>query len=201
MPHLPRQFRARPFALKSRDCFPDRPTRNPADMNDYTLALRRERRLLMLLGWVCIALLAGALYLQYVKNEDPCPLCIIQRYFFAAIGIFAFVAAGMRNWRGIWVLELLIAIAAAGGVGTAARHLSIQLNPGFSCGFDTLQPIVDSLPPAQWFPGMFKVAGLCETVYPPILGILLPGWALIGFAAILLPVVASLWRHRRKLAG
>jgi len=48
---------------------------------------------------------------------------------------------------------------------------------------------------------MFKVAGLCETVYPPILGILLPGWALIGFAAILIAVVASLWRHRRKLAG
>lgn len=102
-------------------------------MNDYTLALRRERRLLMLLGWVCIALLAGALYLQYVKNEDPCPLCIIQRYFFCAIGIFAFLAAGIRNWRGVWVLELLIAIAAAGGVGTAARHLSIQMNPGFSC--------------------------------------------------------------------
>ena len=168
-------------------------------MNDYTLALRRERRLLMLLGWVCIALLAGALYLQYVKNEDPCPLCIIQRYFFCAIGIFAFLAAGIRNWRGVWVLELLIAIAAAGGVGTAARHLTIQMNPGFSCGFDTLQPIVDSLPPAQWFPGMFKVAGLCETVYPPIFGILLPGWALIAFAVILIAVVASLWRHRRKL--
>lgn len=170
-------------------------------MNNSTLALRRERRLLILLGLVCIGLLAGALYLQYVKNEDPCPLCIIQRYFFALIGIFAFLAAGMQNWRGVRVLEALIAISAVAGAGTAARHLAIQMNPGFSCGFDTLQPIVDSLPPAQWFPGLFKVAGLCETVYPPILGILLPGWALIGFVAILIPVAASLWRRRRKLAA
>jgi protein dithiol:quinone oxidoreductase len=170
-------------------------------MNDLTLSLRRERRLLILLGLTCIVLLAGALYLQYVKNEDPCPLCIIQRYFFALIGIFAFLAAGMQRWRGIVLLETLIAISAAAGVGTAARHLSIQLNPGFSCGFDTLQPIVDSLPPAQWFPGMFKVAGLCETVYPPILGILLPGWALIAFVAILIPVAASVWRHRKQFAG
>ena len=43
-------------------------------MNHSTLALRRERRLLILTGLVCIGLLAGALYLQYVKNEDPCPL-------------------------------------------------------------------------------------------------------------------------------
>lgn len=71
-------------------------------MNHSTLALRRERRLLILTGLVCIGLLAGALYLQYVKNEDPCPLCIIQRYFFALIGIFAFLAAGMQNWRGVW---------------------------------------------------------------------------------------------------
>lgn len=101
-------------------------------MNHSTLALRRERRLLILTGLVCIGLLAGALYLQYVKNEDPCPLCIIQRYFFALIGIFAFLAAGMQNWRGVWLLELLIAISAAAGAGTAARHLSIQMNPGFS---------------------------------------------------------------------
>jgi disulfide bond formation protein DsbB len=170
-------------------------------MNDFTLSLRRERRLLMLLGFACIALLAGALYLQYGMGEDPCPLCILQRYFFALIGIFAFLAAGMGSWRGIVLLETLVVIAAAAGAGTAARHLTIQLNPGFSCGFDTLQPIVDSLPPAQWFPGMFKVAGLCETAYPPIFGILLPGWALIGFVVILIAVASSVWRHRKKLVA
>ncbi|WP_176055673.1 disulfide bond formation protein B, partial [Paraburkholderia caribensis] len=76
----------------------------------------------------------------------------------------------------------------------------IQLHPGFSCGFDTLQPIVDSLPPAHWLPSVFKVAGLCETAYPPILGILLPGWAAIGFVVIFLAVAGSLVRNRRRIA-
>ncbi|AOK29121.1 MULTISPECIES: disulfide bond formation protein B [Burkholderia] len=168
-------------------------------MNDLALPLRRERKRLVLLGLVCIALLAGALYLQYVKHEDPCPLCIVQRYFFVLIAVFAFLGAAMKSGTGVAALELLIVLSAAAGVGTAARHLYVQLNPGFSCGFDALQPIVDSLPPAHWLPGVFKVAGLCETVYPPIFGILLPGWALIGFALILVLVAASLLRHRARL--
>jgi disulfide bond formation protein DsbB len=169
-------------------------------MNDNTTLLRRERLLLVLLGLVCLGLLAGALYMQFVKREDPCPLCIIQRYFFALVAIFAFLGAMMKGWRGIAVLETLIAITAAAGIASAVRHVYIQLNPGFSCGFDKLQPIVDSLPPAHWLPAVFKVSGMCETVYPPIFGILLPGWALIAFVAIFVPVVASLWRNRARRA-
>ncbi len=166
-------------------------------MNDKA-SLRRERNLLVLLGFVCLGLVGGALYLQYAKHEDPCPLCIIQRYLFLLVALFAFVGAARQSWRGIAVFEGLIAITAAAGIAGAARHLYIQLNPGFSCGFDALQPVVDSLPPAHWLPSVFKVAGLCETVYPPILGILLPGWALIAFVLIFVPVVASLWRRRER---
>jgi protein dithiol:quinone oxidoreductase len=166
-------------------------------MND-SHSLRRERRLLVLLGLACLGLVGGALYLQFAKGEDPCPLCIIQRYFFLLIAVFAFAGAARRGWRGMAVFETLIAVTAAAGIGTASRHVFIQLNPGFSCGFDALQPIVDSLPPARWLPSVFKVAGLCETVYPPILGIRLPGWALIGFVLTFLSVVASLWGRRAR---
>ncbi|RKP50692.1 disulfide bond formation protein B [Trinickia fusca] len=163
-----------------------------------SLLLRRERRLLILLGLVCLGLIAGALYLQFVKHEDPCPLCIIQRYFFLLIALFAFAGATRKGWGAVTTFEALIAIVAAAGIGTAAKHLFIQLNPGFSCGFDALQPVVDSLPPAHWLPSVFKVAGLCETVYPPILGVLLPGWALIAFVLMFVPVAARLWRRRGR---
>ncbi|CAB3710421.1 disulfide bond formation protein B [Trinickia soli] len=166
-------------------------------MNDSS-SLRRERGLLALLGFVCLALVGGALYLQYAKHEDPCPLCIIQRYLFLLIALFAFLGAGRKGWGGIALFETLIAITAATGIAGAARHLYIQLNPGFSCGFDALQPVVDSLPPAHWLPSVFKVAGLCETVYPPILGILLPGWALIAFVLIFGAVVVSSYRRRAR---
>jgi protein dithiol:quinone oxidoreductase len=83
---------------------------------------------------------------------------------------------------------------------TAVRHVYVQANPGFSCGFDALQPIVDSLPPAHWLPGVFKVAGLCETAYPPILGLTLPMWALVGFVLAFVPLALSLVRNRRRIA-
>jgi disulfide bond formation protein DsbB len=149
-------------------------------LNHFTMhqddrVMRRERRLLVLLGFVSLGLVGGALYLQFFHGEDPCPLCIIQRYFF-----------------------VLVAISALGGAATAARHVYVQSHPGFSCGFDALQPIVDGLPPASWLPQVFKVAGLCETPYPPILGLSLPQWSLIAFVLIFVLVAASV-RLKRKL--
>lgn len=159
---------------------------------------RRERTLLLLLGLICAGLLGGALYLQYALNEDPCPLCIIQRYAFVTIGLLAFVGTGLSGRVALSAVEALIALIALAGAGTAAHHLNIQLHPSFSCGFDTLQPLVDSLPPAQWLPSVFKVAGLCETIYPPIFGILLPGWALIAFVLIAASVFIHLVRGKRN---
>ncbi|MEC4511724.1 disulfide bond formation protein B, partial [Klebsiella pneumoniae] len=81
-------------------------------MNYNDALLRRERSLLVLLGFICLALVGGALWLQYFKNEDPCPLCIIQRYFFLLIAVFAFLGARFRSWGGVRVLEALAALSA-----------------------------------------------------------------------------------------
>ncbi|WP_153099661.1 disulfide bond formation protein B [Paraburkholderia hayleyella] len=167
-------------------------------MNYPSATLRHERLMLVLLGLVCLGLVAGALYFQHVRHEDPCPLCILQRYFFLLIALFAFLGARFHSWTGVRVLEAMAALAAAGGIVTAARHMYVQANPGFSCGFDALQPIIDSLPPATWLPSVFKVGGLCETLYPPVLGISLPGWSLIAFVLAFIPLVLSLWRHRNR---
>ena len=151
-----------------------------------------------LLAFVCLALVGGALYLQFYQGEDPCPLCIIQRYFFVLIADVRVSRRRAARLARRAVLEVLVALSALGGIVAAARHVYIQAHPGFSCGFDTLQPIVDSLPPARWLPQVFKVAGLCETPYPPILGLSLPQWSLVAFVIIFLAVVASL-RSKRRL--
>ena len=169
-------------------------------MNNDNAMLRRERSLLVLLGLICVGLVAGALYLQYGLHEDPCPLCIIQRYFFLLIAIFAFLGARFNSWRGVRLLETLAALSALAGIVTAARHVFVQANPGFSCGFDALQPVVDSLPPAQWLPGVFKVAGLCETAYPPILGLSLPSWSLVAFALAFVSLASGLVKNCRRSA-
>lgn len=165
-------------------------------MNIDNVKLRRERGLLVLLGFICLALVGGALYLQFVEHEDPCPLCIIQRYFYLLIAVFAFLGARMRGWTGVRLLEFLALLSALGGLVTAARHVYVQSHPNFSCGFDALQPIVDGLPPAQWLPSVFKVAGLCETPYPPILGLSLPMWSLVGFVVAFVAILLGLVRNR-----
>ena len=72
-------------------------------LNHFTMhhderGIRRERRLLVLLAVISLGLVGGALYLQFVKGEDPCPLCIIQRYFFVLIAVFALLGASFRGW-------------------------------------------------------------------------------------------------------
>lgn len=168
-------------------------------MNDDTGLLRRERTLLYLLALMCLALLAGALYFQYVEKQAPCPLCILQRYAYVLIVIAALFGAQTASWRRVRVFEGLVALCALGGLVAAVRLVWVQAFPGFNCGFDTLQPIVDRLPPAHWLPGVFKVQGLCETTYPPILGLSMPTWGLLTYLCMLVAVGASLWRNRRRI--
>ncbi len=163
--------------------------------------LARERRRLLLLALVCIGLLCGALYLQIFKGEDPCPLCIIQRYGYLLIALFALMGSTSSGWRSIAISETLVLISAVGGLIASARHVWVQAHPSFSCGFDKLQPIVDGLPPAHWLPKVFQVSGLCETPYPPLLGLTLPQWSLVGFVIITLAVARSMSARKRVLAA
>lgn len=167
-------------------------------MSDNTIYLRREKQFLVLLGIVCLALIGGALYMQVVLGEAPCPLCILQRYALLFIAIFAFIGAAMRGRVGISVCEVLVIFSAVGGIFAAGRHVYIQTHPTESCGIDVLQPIVDGLPLAKMFPLGFQVGGFCETPYPPVLGLSLAQWALIAFVLTVILVPAGIIRNRRK---
>jgi disulfide bond formation protein DsbB len=167
-------------------------------MSDNMFYLRREKQALALLGIVCLALIGGALYMQVVLGEAPCPLCILQRYALLFIAIFAFIGAAMRGRVGITVCEVLVMLSAVGGVVAAGRHVYIQSHPTESCGIDVLQPIVDGLPLASMFPLGFQVAGFCETPYPPVLGLSLAQWALIAFVLTVILVPIGIIRNRLK---
>ena len=134
-------------------------------------------------------------------DEDPCPLCIIQRYFFVLIAIFAFLGARFSSWRGVRLLETLVGVVGARRASSRRRGTcTCRRNPGFSCGFDALQPIVDSLPPAHWLPQVFKVAGLCETALSAdsrsVAAAVVAGRVRAG----VLPLALSLVRNRRRIA-
>ncbi|MFF7707136.1 disulfide bond formation protein B [Pseudomonas sp. NPDC007930] len=167
-------------------------------MTELKQRLARERRFLVLLGVICLALIGGALYLQVALGEMPCPLCILQRYALLFIALFAFLAAAMPGKRSMTFFEALVVLSAVGGIVAAGNHAWVLAHPTESCGADLLMPIVDSLPPARWLPDVFEVRGFCVTPYPPLLGLSLPQWALVAFVLTLVLVPLGVIHNRRR---
>jgi protein dithiol:quinone oxidoreductase len=133
----------------------------------------------------CAGLISLALYLQEQEGLDPCPMCILQRYAFVALGIVALVAAihGPQRLALKFYGGLLAFIAIAGG-GVAIRHSWIQHFPPKveSCGAD-LEFLVSSFPLSKALPKIFQGTGSCATVDWTLLGLSIPEWALVWFAA------------------
>lgn len=154
-----------------------------------------SKSLLLAIAALCIALLGGALYLQYVKDMQPCPLCVIQRYAFVAIAVICLVFAILPR-----VLSrlgaALASLAALAGAGSAGWHLWIKAHPGTSCGIDPLETALNALPSAKWLGFLFNADGLCAATYPPILGLSIPQWSLTWFL-ILAFVLGSAALQRR----
>jgi disulfide bond formation protein DsbB len=167
-------------------------------MSDLNLQLNREKRFLVLLGIICLALIGGALYMQIVLDEMPCPLCILQRYALLFIAIFAFLGAAMPGKRSMTLFEGLVVLSAIGGIVAAGNHAYVLANPTVSCGVDVLQPFVDGLPLANALPLIFQVGGFCSTPYPPILGLSLAQWALVAFVLTAVLVPFGIYRNRRR---
>jgi disulfide bond formation protein DsbB len=144
-----------------------------------------SRPFLLAIALACIAMLAVGLYLQLQLEMLPCPLCILQRYAFAAVALCALlsvlVPAHMMS-----VGAGLTSVAALAGAGVAARHLWVKANPSVSCGIDPLETSLNEIITARWFPTLFQADGLCTTEYAPILGLSIPAWALFWFVVFAL---------------
>ena len=143
------------------------------------------RRWLNLGGFlVCSGLLAFAYFLQYFRDLEPCPLCILQRVAFFSLGVVFLVAAIHNPGRtGSRVYGLLITLAGLGGIITAVRHLWLQnLPPGNvpDCG-PGLEYMLEVFPLTETLRMVFTGAGECAEVSWSLLGISVPGWALICF--------------------
>src|SRR5271163_2820729 len=92
---------------------------------------RPSTRELALAGFlVCMGLVSFALYLQYVEHVEPCPLCMLQRVTFVALGLAFLAAAIPRNNRLVIRFSALAGLALAiTGIGLATRHVWLQWNP------------------------------------------------------------------------
>ncbi len=152
----------------------------------------KSRYLFLAILLITTGLIGFALYLQYVKYITPCPLCMLQRVVFIAIGMVALIAyihnpriKGMRNY-GITSLMLCCL-----GIGLAARHIWLEsLPPGLApaCG-PSLEIMLQYLPLFDALKAAVIGSGDCAKVSWEFLHISIAAWSFISFAGLLLIIM------------
>ena len=137
-----------------------------------------------------LGLLGEALVLQHLLGQAPCPLCILQRVAFFLFGLIALAAAvhGPRR-RGAAIYAGGLALASLAGMGVAIWHVWTLHHPKFGCGIDVMEQFVNNLPTAKLLPFIFYSSGDCAARLDPILGLMVPEWALAWFALLFLAAV------------
>jgi disulfide bond formation protein DsbB len=151
------------------------------------------RSLLLSIALGAFGLIGVALYLQHGLDMLPCPLCVIQRYLFIAIGVAALIGAYTNPKAGAGAGLL----AALGGLYTAGKHLYVLANPGLSCGIDPVETFLNKIPTATYLPFLFKADGLCEDALAPWFGLSIPQWSFLWFGLFALALGWLLIRRTR----
>lgn len=136
----------------------------------------------------CTGMMAFALYAQHVLGMEPCPLCVFSRVATITLGAVFLVAAihGARGRIGKSVYLVLVALAAAVGVGISARHVWLQSLPKDqvpACGPD-LGFMLETFPLAEVLSTVLSGSGECAEVSWRLFGLTMPAWALVAFAVL-----------------
>lgn len=156
-------------------------------------------RLGNLLGFLaCAGMMGYALYAQHGLGLEPCPLCVFQRVGVIGAGLI-FLVAALHGPRAVGrrVYAVLVLLAAAGGVGVAARHVWLQNLPADqvpACG-PGLDFMLDTFAIGEVIKMVLSGSGECANVDWSMLGLSMPAWVLIGCAGLGL---FGLWNNLRR---
>lgn len=138
----------------------------------------------------CIIAVGAALaYFQNYLGLIPCPLCILQRMAFFALGA-VFLVATLHNPQGFMrpVYQVLSIVAALVGGGISAWHIRLQNLPVEEvpqCG-PGLDFMLEVMPLDKVLKEVFTGSGECSEVLWSLFGITIPGWTLMAFIGFVL---------------
>lgn len=136
----------------------------------------QSRWLLLLIALLSFVLIGFALYLQHYRNMLPCPYCVILRYAFIGLGLFALIGAIGSAPKIAAGMGLLASLS---GVGAAIHLVYVQAYPTISCGIDPVETMLNKVFTAEWMPWLFQTNGECTTPYPPVFGLSIAQGALL----------------------
>jgi disulfide bond formation protein DsbB len=152
----------------------------------------------------CAGLIAFALYLQYVKGEDPCPLCMLQRIGFIALGLIFLIASLHSPGRNAaMVYGAVLVVLALAGAAIAGRQVWLQSLPKSmvpACG-PGLDFILERFPLRKALDMVLRGSGECAEKGWTFLGLSIAGWSLVWFVLLGLLAVALAWWARSRSAA
>ena len=160
--------------------------------------MNHDRLLYAAAALACAMLLGFGYYLQYFENQDPCPLCLVQRgFYYLVLGSFAVAALHGPKRAMHTVYCALAGLFALGGFGVAVRHVWLQHLPPDqvpACGPDLFY-MMENFPFGRMLQKIFMGSGQCAEVNWRFLGLSIAEWSLAWFAALAL---YALWLGARR---
>lgn len=161
--------------------------------------IKISSRLSFFLGFVvCVSLLAVGAYLQFVKQLEPCPLCISQRLAILATGL-GFLLAAVHN-QGRKIYAVFIALLALSGASISIRHVWLQHLPPEEvpeCG-PGIEYMLQNFPLAETIKLMLTGTGDCAKVDWTLLGLSIPAWTLLAFLTLAGWALYQFWNNTAK---
>ena len=136
-----------------------------------------------------VALLAVALYYQYVLGGEPCQVCIHARLWVAALTLIALLMIATPQNAALRIAANAGVLIASVGLTERARYL-YRLENGIgdgSCQFQLGMP--DWFAVDRWMPWLFEVRNLCSFTPEMLFGLSMAE-SLMGIGALLSLVAA-----------
>ena len=143
------------------------------------------RSLFLFAFLACVAIMGGALYLEHVLGQQPCPLCIIQRVCVIVFGVVCLLAAVHAPGRGYAGLAGLAALVGAGTAGRQVWLQNVPLDQLPAC-LPSFDYMLEALPFQEIFRLVLQGSADCAEVNWTLLGMSIPEWSLLAFAGMLL---------------
>ena len=164
----------------------------------YLKLLDSPRRVWLFIALACAGLLSFGMYLQHVVGLEPCPMCIVQRYVMALMGLIALLGAALSGRNTSWTVGSVLVVLAGSGAYVAARQSWLQWYPPevVSCGRD-FYGMIETFPLQRAIPMIFKGGGDCSKVDWTFWGGSIANWSFVAFVGLGLLALATTVRILR----
>ncbi len=156
----------------------------------------RIAQVLAAVALLALAALAAAVVAQYVFDMQPCPWCVLQRFIYILVAVFALAGAFFTD-RTRRVAIGLALLAALSGIGAALWQQLYAVNQ-LSCDLTFAERITTGLHLDRLFPQLFIAYASCADAAVNVIGVPFAVWSCTMYVVLALLLAWSLRTSARS---